>query len=393
MKARIVYIGGKTNTYHAFFEKLNDTYDIVLFGNSFDFLSWSTKKDNITNAIVYFDHKDIFSGISFIQHLKTVEYLKNIPFILISGKLDFKIKRRLVQEGVADLIDISFDKESLRKRIDYLIANPLVDRIHKNSFDTPSHARYKVPLLKRAFDIVFSLTALIFLSPLFIIISALIAIESRGPVFYSSKRVGTGYKIFDFYKFRSMSTNAAAKLKDISHLNQYNSENAIEETENHFLCDECLKNNTSCRAILYLDEDAVCERLFFSDSDKKGSATFIKINNDPRVTRVGKFIRNTSIDELPQLVNVLIGNMSIVGNRPLPLYEAEKITTDRFASRFLAPAGITGLWQVTKRGGGGKMSEEERMELDNDYAHNYSFARDITIILKTIPALIQKENV
>jgi lipopolysaccharide/colanic/teichoic acid biosynthesis glycosyltransferase len=85
--------------------------------------------------------------------------------------------------------------------------------------------------------------------------------------------------------------------------------------------------------------------------------------------------------------------MSIVGNRPLPLYEAEKITTDQFALRFAAPAGITGLWQVTKRGKGGSMSEEERMELDNDYAKDYSFGRDIKLILKTVPALFQKENV
>ena len=84
--------------------------------------------------------------------------------------------------------------------------------------------------------------------------------------------------------------------------------------------------------------------------------------------------------------------MSIVGNRPLPLYEAEKITTDKFTTRFLAPAGITGLWQVTKRGTG-EMSEAERIQLDIDYALTYSFVNDIKIILKTIPALIQKENV
>jgi lipopolysaccharide/colanic/teichoic acid biosynthesis glycosyltransferase len=85
--------------------------------------------------------------------------------------------------------------------------------------------------------------------------------------------------------------------------------------------------------------------------------------------------------------------MSIVGNRPLPLYEAEKLTTDQFALRFMAPAGITGLWQVTNRGLSGHMSVEERMELDNEYAKNSSFLYDIKIILRTIPALFQKENV
>lgn len=84
--------------------------------------------------------------------------------------------------------------------------------------------------------------------------------------------------------------------------------------------------------------------------------------------------------------------MSIVGNRPLPLYEAEKLTTDKYALRFRAPAGITGLWQVEKRGKG-EMSEEERLMLDNTYAENHSFASDIRLILKRIPALFQKENV
>lgn len=107
---------------------------------------------------------------------------------------------------------------------------------------------------------------------------------------------------------------------------------------------------------------------------------------------MGKFIRNTSIDELPQLWNVIIGDMSIVGNRPLPLYEAEKLTSDRYALRFLAPAGITGLWQVEKRGKG-EMSEDERLMLDNKYAENHSFVNDIRLILKTIPALFQSENV
>jgi lipopolysaccharide/colanic/teichoic acid biosynthesis glycosyltransferase len=100
-----------------------------------------------------------------------------------------------------------------------------------------------------------------------------------------------------------------------------------------------------------------------------------------------------TVDELPQLFNVLIGDMSIVGNRPLPMYEVEKITADQFALHFIAPAGITGLWQVTTRGKGGTMSQEERMELDNQYAMTYSFWNDIKLILRTVPALFQKVNV
>ena len=125
----------------------------------------------------------------------------------------------------------------------------------------------------------------------------------------------------------------------------------------------------------------------------KGKSSFLKIENDPRITKIGKFLRNSSFDELPQLINVLIGEMSLVGNRPLPLYEAEQLTRDQWAKRFLAPAGITGLWQVTKRGKAGGMSEEERMALDIMYAEKSSFIFDLGIMIKTIPALFQKENV
>lgn len=254
---------------------------------------------------------------------------------------------------------------------------------------------YHVPVAKRLFDIVFASLALLFLSPLFLIIALLIRLESKGKVFYYSLRVGTGYQVFRFYKFRSMFTGADAKLKELSHLNQYKTDKEEEEKEKPKKREKVKKARTAAegRNMLYSDERAITLDEYLRQREAEEAGAFIKIANDPRITKVGKFIRNTSIDELPQLWNVLKGDMSIVGNRPLPLYEAEKITTDRFAQRFHAPAGITGLWQVTKRGKGGPMSEEERMELDNDYARNFSFWNDIKIILKTFPALLQKENV
>ncbi|MGY0037958.1 sugar transferase [Pedobacter sp. NJ-S-72] len=118
----------------------------------------------------------------------------------------------------------------------------------------------------------------------------------------------------------------------------------------------------------------------------------MKIKNDPRITKLGNFLRNSSLDELPQLLNVLKGDMSLVGNRPLPLYEAEMLTSNEWSMRFLGPSGLTGLWQISKRGKG-EMSDTERKKLDNFYARNYSIWFDIKIILGTFPALFQKEKV
>jgi lipopolysaccharide/colanic/teichoic acid biosynthesis glycosyltransferase len=119
--------------------------------------------------------------------------------------------------------------------------------------------------------------------------------------------------------------------------------------------------------------------------------SFVKFNNDPRITRVGKWLRKTSLDELPQLINVLKGDMSLVGNRPLPLYEASTLTKDVAASRFLAPAGITGLWQISKNRQNG-MSVRERIMLDVKYAQKISIWTDLSIMLKTLPAMLQKEE-
>ena len=226
-----------------------------------------------------------------------------------------------------------------------------------------------------------------------------IRLESKGKVYYITKRVGR--KTFDFYKLRSMRSGAD---KMVDELAKTNNQYAKKEVQPDWKepCPKCasLANDKNCSTILYIDSQEICEYWYnFNKLNAlKSKSKFIKIMNDPRITRIGSFIRNTSIDELPQLINVLKGDMSIVGNRPLPLYEAELLTDDYLSKRFLAPAGITGLWQVELRGRKGKMSEKDRMDLDNIYAdyftdNKYSFWFDFKLILRTIPALFQRSTV
>jgi lipopolysaccharide/colanic/teichoic acid biosynthesis glycosyltransferase len=254
--------------------------------------------------------------------------------------------------------------------------------------------KYKIPVIKRVFDIIVSGTALLCFAPIFAAIAITIKLCSKGPIFYKSKRVGANYRIFDFYKFRSMRSDADKNLSALKDQNQYKNpdELKIDELKKKTKCEECV--DCECKKPVVTSDGVICEKIYKEIKllESKGQ-TFVKIANDPRVFKFGSFLRNSSLDELPQLINVFKGDMSIVGNRPLPLYEAEKLTTDASATRFLGPAGITGLWQVTKRGKGGPMSEDERIMLDNTYAQNYSFWEDIKIMLKTVPALFQKENV
>ena len=191
-----------------------------------------------------------------------------------------------------------------------------------------------------------------------------------------------------------MYVDADKRLKEMQQFNQYatgvpnmDQQVAIEDDL------DSLSIDLSDPSILVDDEFIFNEEDFISQQRKKTDNAFVKIEKDPRVTKVGQFIRKYSIDELPQLINILKGDMSIVGNRPLPLYEAELLTKDNSVERFIAPAGLTGLWQVQKRGDAGKMSAEERKQLDIYYAQHYSLWLDIKIIFRTFTAFIQKEDV
>jgi lipopolysaccharide/colanic/teichoic acid biosynthesis glycosyltransferase len=270
--------------------------------------------------------------------------------------------------------------------------------------------KFKIPIWKRLFDIVVSFLAIIILSPVFIITAIAIRLESKGPVLFKSKRVGTNYTIFNFLKFRSMYVDAEDRLKEVANEagNQYAEQNKDEEKDKAvitaplgleaemMMMDMGMESDmmiSDDEVMLVGDDFVVAESDFNKEKQEEIENAFVKIENDPRVTKVGKFIRKTSIDELPQLFNILKGDMSIVGNRPLPLYEAEKLTADASIDRFMAPAGLTGLWQVEERGKGGMMSAEERKQLDITYGQTYNFMLDMKIIFRTLTSMIQKGNV
>jgi len=190
--------------------------------------------------------------------------------------------------------------------------------------------------LKRALDIVVGSAALLALSPVFILTMILIKLEDRGPLFFKQTRIGLRGRAFGMWKFRSMVVNA----------------------------------------------DALKEKLL-AQNEMKGGVTF-KMKNDPRITKVGKWIRKFSIDELPQLINVLNGEMSLVGPRPpVPREVAEYSVEDR--QRFLVKPGLTCFWQV---GGRSEIDFAGQVRLDIDYIRSESVWLDCLLLLKTIPAVL-----
>lgn len=273
--------------------------------------------------VIYNENRLDIPRIKLLKQLELVDDVINMDAtdINYSSKITFLQKVRMWQQTIAR------NEEKTVEKMDYV-----------NGFS----------VTKRFIDIVLSFIAILAFLPFLLVIALVIRLESRGPIIYTSRRAGRGYKVFNFFKFRTMEVDADKKIDQLQHLNQYD--------------------------------------------DNKNGARFMKICNDPRVTRFGKILRKTSLDELPQLFNVLKGEMSMVGNRPLPLYEASTLTTDESVERFMAPAGITGLWQVKKRGKS-EMSVEERITLDISYARKANLLYDLWIIAQTPAALLQKRNV
>jgi exopolysaccharide biosynthesis polyprenyl glycosylphosphotransferase len=195
-------------------------------------------------------------------------------------------------------------------------------------------------VIKRMLDIVLSTTMLVILAPAMLLTAIAIKLTSRGPILFVQKRVGLNKRVFNIYKFRTMCVDAEKKLAEIEHLNE-------------------------------------------------GSGPVFKIKSDPRITTVGKFLRKTSIDELPQLLNVLRGDMSLVGPRPLQLRDYELFTEagpDWQRCRFSVRPGITCLWQVNGRS---SIQFEQWMELDQQYVRKWSLWLDMQILVKTIPAVLK----
>jgi|AntRauMFilla1563_2_1112583.scaffolds.fasta_scaffold16185_1 lipopolysaccharide/colanic/teichoic acid biosynthesis glycosyltransferase len=401
---------------------MNSTINILYIGNIENYLqqeageNWSiTNIPNSVKATKYLQSsKDLDAiicdynlpgnnGIFLYDWLRAQKEYDAIPFILIANEFNIDIYKKAFKKRIDDYyVQPVTDPKDILERVDFLCKHrkPISKKVAPKI--KVKDQGYKMPLSKRIFDIIVASGVLLVASPFLLLIILAIRLESKGKVYYISKRVGR--KTFDFYKLRSMRTGSDELLKKLAaEKNQYKKEEVkAEDSSLDIPCPRCsaLPEGQSCSPIMHIDTHQICDYWFNVQKKEaaKNNSTFVKIVDDPRITKVGKFIRNTSIDELPQLINVLKGDMSIVGNRPLPVYEAEVLTGDDLSKRFLAPPGITGLWQVELRGKGGQMSEEERMRLDNEYADqfvgdNYSFWYDIKLILRTIPALFQSDTV
>ena len=337
------------------------------------------------NCVILYEKRSLNEDITAITYLRKKR--PNGYLILMADIIDNSERSSYLSSGINDTLALNASISEIAQKLEFIRKKK--EQLFANQTSKEQILTFQIPLWKRIFDVVSSSVSLIVLSPVFLLTAIAIKLESKGPIWYTSKRVGSNYKIFDFLKFRSMYVDADKRLKEFEKLNQYSDDSA--DDDSRVLSSSTMASEED--VMLISDDFIISERELSSQRAIQQKNAFVKLENDPRITRVGRFIRKYSIDELPQLVNILKGDMSVVGNRPLPLYEAELLTDDESIDRFIAPAGLTGLWQVEKRGDSGKLSADERKQLDITYGRTYSFALDMKIIFRTLTAFVQKENV
>lgn len=268
---------------------------------------------------------------------------QQLPSLLVDYNID-EVIVAIPSAPHRDLLNVVFDLRE--RRIHFQVVADLFElvtrRVTVNQIGSiPLLRLWREPLdgwqghLKRLLDVVAAALGIVLLLPLWLIIMALIKIDSRGPVFYRQERVGKGGRRFRIYKFRSMVAGADELLPELAQFNEMD-------------------------------------------------GPIFKMKNDPRITRVGKWLRRFSLDELPQLLNVLKGDMSLVGPRPPLPHEAEQYERWQM-KRLTVPQGVTGLWQVSGRN---LLTFEEMVRLDIYYIENWSLWLDLKILLKTIPVVL-----
>ncbi len=325
---------------------------IPTIDNTFSVCQW-VSANGFPDAVICEQKLPGSDGIAFHDFwIEQFDPNHQIPFLLLD---DIKAPE-LIEKAQEKEIDSVYFKpvtvETLVNQILTLKKNNALTNSLINGKSIPTSC-YKTPVIKRISDIITAFLLLLIVSPFLLIFAIAIILESRGRIYYVSKRVGTGYNLFDFYQLRTMYSMSGRRLKEISRLNH-----DIQKTSE-------------------LNQDNIDAA-------------------DPRISKVGLILRKLHLDELPQLFNVLKGDLSIVGNRPLKIHDAELLTPEDLTHRMAGPAGVIGLWKLKSQRRLKRMSREERRALDNKYykiaQRKYSVWSDLWIITRTIPIMLRRGN-
>jgi len=346
--------------------------EIPTIDNVFSSCQW-VLENGLPDAVVFEPNFPTGDRIGFQKFWnEQIDLEQQVPFLVLE------------EEKNSDNVGKTTDEESgngFRKplSIENLVSRILTLKEERQSISRLSDkepiqdSRYKTPILKRTIDIIAASLVLLIISPFLLIFAIAIKLESRGKVYYISKRLGSGFHLFDYYQLRTRYVSSDKRLKKVAHLNQIVKEASAPNAENTI-------NEEHSKSV--------------QTGQKSKETAHMKFEVDPRISKVGHVLCKLHFDELPQLINVIKGDLTIVGNRPLKIYEGELLSTEDLTNRMYGPAGITGLWKLKSRKRLRRMSREEVRALDNKYykiaRRKFSVWSDLWIIARTMPVILRR---
>ncbi len=301
-----LYIGLNETDFTSFKTDFKSGFSLENLEKAIQFLN--QREDDQKISVIFIDLPFCYTSLHvFLSEKEKIRELANVPVILnirnlTPEEISFVRKKKMADE----LVDFKLEMASIQEKIEFLrlISLSIADNQSTIKIEHKPSAVYPDTFfLKRTLDIFLSLLLVISFSPLFVLIALAIKLESRGPVFYNSYRAGRGFRIFKLYHFRTMKVGADRMLNSLVKLNKFNN---------------------------------------FGHAP-----VFIAPENDPRVTKVGRFLCKSGLNKLPTLINVLDGNLSFVGKDPLHLYEAASFTNNESAGRFVMHSGLSGMWKFS----------------------------------------------
>ena len=381
-----IYIGRDSKTIELF-SKLNVGvfYAVPNCSKAIKAVDKIRKKYDIA---LFFEQVDLSKDIADIRYMR--KKYPGLYMVLVMDSLSKEEAAQYLKAGINNTIKFEMTHEALTDLSTFLKRRK-EQKIKDLQLKAQNIKAFRLPLWKRIFDILFSGMAILCLSPLLIFTALAIRLESKGAVIYKSKRVGSNYQIFDFLKFRSMYTDADKHLKDFNALNQYQQEEEEPDIWGEDIDTDMNEEGDEEEILLVSDDFVISEEDYIHKKSKEKSNAFVKLENDPRITKIGRFIRKYSIDELPQLFNILKGDMSLVGPRPeRPQIAAEyREYMPEFDYRLKVKGGLTGFAQIY---GKYNTTPYDKLKLDLMYIENYSLRLDFKLILMTIKVVFMKES-
>jgi lipopolysaccharide/colanic/teichoic acid biosynthesis glycosyltransferase len=339
--------------------------------------------ENINPKLIIYDENSVTTIEVAKQKLQENSGTSKVPFIALVNSITLEKKHLLKSSGITDIIKKPLDKDKHE-----LLINSLL-KLNLNVKTSCEHKRKiafrKTTYGKRAIDVSLSSTCLILTSPVFLLVSLLIKIESKGSIITKSKKVGSGYRIFTSYNF-----SCEKKVTKTSLVSNFKTSSSGLTKEIHQIEKEAFSNNKN--PLLFGDEKSINESTHLLNNTSLHKTQLFDGCPEITLTKIGSILRKTKIEKLPQLINVFLGDLSIIGNLPLSVNDAEKRTTDEWTERFLAPAGLTNLRKIHKSNSSKNYHQKAHKQMDNEYARTFSTRKDAQLVIKKVIGFFHKDS-